>query len=101
MMHLLSSSPPGRIIAQSRLRQQQAPHPKKKRVVQPSPLNVGYRPSGGDFDSLVGVGRSVTGDFWESADIAYKDFFSAKRNKWAIDITRGSPLLAQKPPRSF
>jgi len=58
-------------------------------------------PSGGAFDSLVGVVRSVTGDFWESEDMAEKDFFSAKRAERAIDITRGSPLLALKPHRSF
>ena len=28
-------------------------------------------------------------------------FFSAKRNERANDITRGSPLLTEKPHRSF
>src|SRR5215475_4324650 len=38
MMYLLSSSPPGSIIAESSLRQQQAPHPKKKSSGSISPL---------------------------------------------------------------
>ena len=42
MMHLLSSSPDS-IIAESSFRRQQIAIPSKNRVVQPSPLNMGYK----------------------------------------------------------